>query len=186
MSELFASTHAALVFAYNYVAQPPPGPIGQLYRAPGEHNIGSGKGLVGLDGAAQAGMVLNEVRELGPGSAHILTARFAPRTRPCACRAPCCVGQVRTPRWEEAIRFMTEQALGQLSGCVSNYRLRRGVICRYFGERVNMSELAEHAGCNRDTASDQNARLATWLRKEEARALHDIDQRLKSAGMVGR
>jgi hypothetical protein len=182
-SALFHSTHAALTFAYNFVAQPPPGFLGRMVKTVA---TGSGKGLVGLDGAGQAGMILAEVQALGPVLEHLLIARFAPRAMPCACRAPCCSGSTRTARWEQAIGALTEEVFSCLPECRNNQRLRRGIICRYFGERVTMGELAEYASCNRDTAADQNSRIAGWLRKEEARALHAIDGALHAAGLIER
>lgn len=179
--ELFNSAHAALAFAYNFEAQPPPGVLARLA---GTTTIGRGKGLVGLDGAGQAGMILAEVREVGPAAVYILAARYAPKTMPCACRAPCCCGERRTEIWDEAIAWITEQALGQLSGHVSNFRLRRGIVARFFGAKVNIGELAEYATVSRNTVTEHNAKIAAWLRKEEARVLHAIEGRLKSAGLV--
>lgn len=84
---LFDNAHGALVFAFNF--------SGQCYDRPAMNRLatpaaGTGKGLVGLDGAAQAGFILAEVKGMGKLAEAILTARLAPRSMPCHCRSSCC------------------------------------------------------------------------------------------------
>jgi hypothetical protein len=72
-----------------------------------------------------------------------------------------------------------------LAGTISNYRLRRALICRYFGDRVNMIEVASHCRVNRDTASDHNKRVVDYLAEQERVAEIEIAGRLEAAGVVG-
>ena len=60
---LFESTRNAIKFAFGYsTEQYGESVLGKLQR----RDAGSGKGLVGMDGAGQAGMVLAEVWRLKP------------------------------------------------------------------------------------------------------------------------
>ena len=186
---MFSSAHAALVFAFNF--------SGQSYDRPMMNRMAdgpkrSGKGLVGLDGAGQAGMIRREVADLGALFEAIITASFAPRTLPCSCRRSCCSGHTANPEWSDAIGYITQAAVGQLSGSVSNYRLRRGIVMRAFGEKVSISELATACGVNRDTASAHNEKVSAWLtgrRRDRAdgliyQAKGVIEARLNEAGFV--
>ena len=193
---IFASAHAALVFAFNFCTeQYAPSVMAKLIRG---GPVGSGKGLVGMDGAGQAGMILAEVQSLGmrtidgwPNEGfvaelapHFLAARFAPHTTPCGCRAPCCTGHRPAAAFMTGINWITDAAREQLDGHQLNYALRRGLVLRFFGERENMSELATRAGVSRDMASQHNAKLLPWLKHEEGRAMHAAIVRLKEKGFV--
>jgi hypothetical protein len=178
---LFASAHGALTFAYNFAPEQYPASIIARLIAGGA--IGRGKGLVGMDGAAQAGMILREVDGLGAMAAHVLAARFAPHSIPCSCRRPCCAGHKHALAWDHAIDFITERAIEQLRGYTMNFRLRRGLVCRFFGEHVNMSELAKYASMDRDAATRHYAVLVPWLKHEDGAAIHAAVAALKMAGI---
>ena len=72
----FDSYIDALIFAFNASSENYDRPYMNRVAAPA---VGSGRGLGGLDGAAQAGMIRAEVRDLGRMREAILLARFAPR-----------------------------------------------------------------------------------------------------------
>lgn len=190
---LFDSSHAALVFAFNY--------SGQQYQASAMNKamtpaIGSGKGLVGVDGAAQAGMIRSELGMLPELHQAVLTARCAPRDVLCDCGRPCCATKRSNPEWEAAIVWLTERAMQQLSGSFSHYRVRRSILEKIFGAKVNLAEIAEDCGVHRNTVSDQNAKLKLWIEGERAKkglnaapgveqvAWTAIDIRLKASKMV--
>lgn len=189
---LFDSSHAALVFAFNY--------SGQQYQASAMNKamtpaIGSGKGLVGVDGAAQAGMVRLELSMLPELHQAVLTARCAPRDVVCDCGRPCCAARRPNPEWEAAIVWLTERAMLQLSGSFSHYRVRRSILEKIFGVRVDLQQIAEDCGAHRNTISAQNAKLKLWIEGERKRGLMAapgleavawtaIDIRLKAAEMV--
>lgn len=157
---LFDSAHSAVVFAFNFSSQ--------CYDRPLMNRMADGpkrpgKGLAGLDGAGQAGMIRREIAQLGPLHEAIIIACFAPRSVPCDCRRPCCCGKKTNHEWSDAIGLITQYAVGQLSGTVSNYRLRRGIVSKAFGEKVSIGELAVTCGVNRDTASAHNEKINSWL-----------------------
>lgn len=179
---IFSSAHAALKFALNFTHGTLKKPVlGQL-----QGGGGNGRGLAGLDGAAQSGMILAELSCLTPVRQRIIEARFAPQTAPCSCRSPCCRGSKDTREWGEAIAWLTEYVLIQgLTASISHYRLRRAVVVRYFGIHESFPAIAAACGVNKDTACDLNKRVTERFRAEERPAMHEIDGRLKKAGIVG-
>lgn len=190
---LFGSAHAALVFAFNFSGQQyDKSQMARLAATPGR----AGKGLGGLDGAAQAGMIRAELAHLPEPLASILIARVAPHFSPCECRHACCSGQKPNQEWVGAILVLTERALSELSGHLSHYMLRRGIIEKYFGTKHNLIDLADECGVHRDTASAHNAKLMRWLKGApgkgsaaavagaESRAWNLISDRLIETGMV--
>lgn len=181
---LFGSTHAALVFAFNFSHQAYDRPV-MNRMADGPKR--SGKGLVGLDGAGQAGMIRAAVDALGREEAMVITARFAPRREECECTRPCCSGYVPGREWRAAIDHLTEYVLRMaLAGTVSHYRVRNGIVRRIFGDTVNLGELAEHACVGRDTMGDHAKRIAKHLGGIEGRAMKAIDDKLYTKGIVER
>ena len=181
---LFASTHAALVFAFNFSHQ--------AYDRPVMNRMADGpkrsrKGLVGLDGAGQAGMIRAAVDALGREEAMVITARFAPRRDRCECRKSCCSGWKAGREWVGATDWLTQYVLSMaLSGCVSHYRLRNGIVRRVFGDEVKLGAIAEQAEVNRDTVADHAKRITKHLSGIENRAMKAIDERLFKNGIVER
>lgn len=180
---LFQSTHAALVYAYNFSDQQyAPPPMVRLMRGGA---VGSGKGLVGIDGAGQAGLILAEVMQLETPSQAVLAARFSPHDLPCECGSRCCSGHKASPAWREAIDFLTEYVLKNvLSGCASHYRLRRAMVARLYGEKVTLQEVATRCGVPRDRAQDQNSKVSKHLQAVERRAFEALDARFKLLGLI--
>lgn len=181
---LFRSAHEALTYAFNFsLQQYDAPPMTKLMRKA----IGSGKGLVGLDGAAQSGFVRAEVGQLTLEHQMVLAARYAPATQECDCGKPCCSGKMPGKEWGEAIQWLTSYAMrAALAGCVSHHRLRQSLVMRAFGRKsASLDELAEIAGVHRNTVSEQNQRVSKCMREIEAAAARAIDERLRNCGMVG-
>ncbi len=161
--QAFNNTHGALIFAFNFSHQ--------AYDPPLMNKLGWGplnrisKGLSGNDGAAQAGMILSRLTRLTEPQQNVLIAKFAPRTWPCACRAPCCSGRKRNDEWEQAISDLARLAAAEaLSGCLSNNRLRVGIVKRIFGDKAfTLEQLAERAGVGEKTARNHAIAIRKWL-----------------------
>lgn len=195
---LFQNAHGALTFAFNFSGQCYDRPMMNRLASPA---IGSGKGLVGLDGAAQAGMIRAEVKAMGKLAEAILIARVAPRMTPCSCRSSCCSGYKPNKEWTDAIAVLADHVRTTVyAGCVINGLMRREYLVRYFtrkDERVSLEALAEKYDIARNTVSAHNAKVATWLggvptRKDkpamlgmEQAAFDAIEDRLRGIGMVG-
>ena len=150
---IFDSTRSALVFAFGFRTQQyGETPLAKLQR----HRLGSGRGLVGMDGAGQAGMVLAQIDRLGPTDRAVIIARFAPRFEPC----PCCGGEKRIKIWQEAIEHLVSCCI--LPG-VSKFRCRCDLVARYFGVMVRFDELAERYEMSRNTVGAHYRLLARQL-----------------------
>lgn len=197
-SMLFNTAHGAIVFALNFSGQSYDRPI--MNRMADEPRP-AGKGLSGLDGAAQAGFIRAELKALGRLAESILIARIAPRTTPCTCRASCCSGHKPNKDWTDAIAFLADHVRTTVyAGCVVNGLMRREYLVRYFTkkeDRVSLEALAEKYEIDRHTVSAHNSKVAAWLggvpaRKDkpamlgmEQAALNAAEDRLREIGMVG-
>lgn len=195
---LFESAHGALVFAFNFSGQCYDRPMMNRLASPA---VGSGKGLVGLDGAAQAGMIRAEVQTLGRLAEAIIIARIAPRSVPCHCRSACCAGHRPDKEWTDAISVLADYVrTTALAGCTSNGMLRREYVVRYFtrkDDRISLEALADKHDIHRDTASAHAAKVALLLGGAqpkkgrpgvpglESAAMDAIEDRLRGIGMVG-
>ncbi|WP_237173026.1 DNA-binding protein [Paracandidimonas lactea] len=180
---LFQSAHAALVYAFNYSGQAYDRPI--MNRMADDPVEAVSKGLSGLDGAGQAGMIFNKLQHLPPLYQYIVFATYAPRSIPCSCRYPCCSGHKRNEFWHACIRQIEEAAITQaLPGCVSHRVLRRGIIQREFGDKsLSLAELAEKAGVHRDTATNHASKIRAWLHGQKAKSGHEAVAGVKTAAL---
>jgi hypothetical protein len=195
---LFQSANGALVFAFNFSGQAYDRPTMNRMAAP---SLGNGKGLVGLDGAGQAGMILAEVKAMGKMAESILIARLAPRSTGCECRAACCSGQKPNKAWTDAISFLADHVrTTALAGCIANGMMRREYVVRYFtrkDDRTSLEALADKYDIARNTVSSHSAKVAIYLGGAQARkdkpatpgfesiAFNAIEDRLREIGMVG-
>lgn len=176
---VFTSTHSALKFAFNFTHGTVQKNILDL------SNSGNGRGLAGLDGAAQAGMVLGEIDRLSILSRNLLRGRYGVRTNNCSCKAPCCNGYRVNGSWGEAVDYLAEYLLlAELHEKIWHQKLRRALIIRYFDVKQPFTEIATSCGLKRDTASNYYKRVVEHLRKQERHAFVTIDARLQAVGIV--
>jgi hypothetical protein len=193
---IFDTAHGALVFALNFALQNYDRPAMLKMAAPA---LGTGKGLAGIDGAAQAGMIRAELRAVGHLAEAIIIARLAPATVPCHCRAPCCSGFRLNAEWSEAIHALADY-IGH-AGIVgaTAYPLRRDIVIRTFahkGHRLSLDEIASRHNASRNTVqthASAAARLFGGIRAATGRAATPgleecafaaVEERLKAAGIV--
>jgi hypothetical protein len=189
----FQSAHEAVTFAYHYSAQQYDAPPMNRMASPA---IGSGAGMRGTDGAGQAGMVKAEAMALGRLYEALIIARYAPRDLPCSCGMACCSGARQNFEWANATDFIAGYSANVLGSTRSNARLRMAIVRKHFGVKAKLMEIADACGVHRDTASDQNAKIITWLRGQPARngqsekpgeedkAWKALGDRLMAAGMI--
>ncbi|WP_458576963.1 hypothetical protein [Bordetella bronchiseptica] len=199
---LFKGAHQALTYAFNYSAGTLDRPA-MLKMA--DKVKRTGRGLAGVDGAAQAGFILRELQALTPLHQRILEARFLPQTTAC----PCCQSSVWDHDWMVAVRAVSDLVMdsGVLSGHLVHRVVRDGIVARYFAtkanrNRVQLRELAVRAGISERTVTDQNGKITLWLRGarltkkgkgefgegkkgEEARAMEQVEDLLLQAEIVG-
>ncbi len=164
---LFPSAHAALMFAHWFAHQAGPAPTAhaKLMRGP----VGSGKGLAGLDGAGQAGMILAEVATLAPILRAVITARFAPEF---------------SPEYRAAIvKVLLPHAAAQLGSGINSRRLVGDLVQRYFGVKVQHADLAERHELSESAIRAKWRPIRERLRADEARSWEAISDRLRIAGI---
>lgn len=193
---LFRSANDALVFALHFSHQQYDRPL--INRLAAEPRPSRRPALGGLDGAAQAAMILAELARLEPIlQAALLTAK-APQSLPCSCGVACCAGHRLNGQWSEAVSMLASAAICEaLSGCAVNRRLCVDLIQRAFGAKVSLTELAEKYQVDRDTASHHFGRIKRWLFGQEAlgkrpaelglyaRAQGEWQRRIEATGIVG-
>lgn len=172
----FKSAHAALIFAFNYGdQQSPKTPLTTLLRGPA---IGKGVGLSGLDGAAQAGMILRALDSLPAEQRHVLTVRFGDFRHECKC----CGQPAPSDDWREAV--------ASLASCVELEGLPRIVrfaaieraVCR---RKWDSKRLALDYGLTLRTLQMQVKALKARLGRAETKGLSALDEWLRTGGAVG-
>lgn len=163
---LFKSTHDALVFSFNYAHQQSPRtPMTSLMRTAG---IGSGKGLSGLDGAAQAGMVLAEVCRLPDDQHNVIVARYGHVLHECSH----CEQDAPSDEWRAAVNALTHCV--ELEGVHRKVRIMmvERAVC---GGRLDIDQICKRYSLGRTTTYTQLSAIKTKLRKIERIALSNLD-----------
>lgn len=172
MEELFKNTHDALMFAFNYSQQQYAlSPMAKMMKT----GIGSGKGLVALDGAAQSGIIMSRLGQMSAVHQACIVARYAPRFEEC----PCCANKDKmTDAYREAIATLGEWAIGHCTGMT--LRNMRGAIVRSFFERgVSIAAAAKELNVAKATAYDQKAKIFKALKELDEHAQRAIGGRLE-------
>jgi hypothetical protein len=179
---IFTSAHAALKFAFNFSH----GTLKKSFLATAQGGCIQGRGLAGLDGAAQAGMILAELNAVvTPERRNLIAGRFAPQTAPCSCRSACCCGFRENAVWGQAVDWLTEYVLiERLTGMISHLRLRRTIVMRYFGVKKSFVAMADACGVHRTTASEYNKAVVERFKREERLGFYEIEGRLKERQIV--
>jgi len=177
---LFTSAASAAAFALNFSSL-------SYQKSAVNRMVGTpppvGKGLGGLDGAAQAGMVRAELASIGLIGEAIIVADIAHKIKPCACKAPCCSGEVTNPEWAAAIGLLSNY-LQEMKIGPSHFIVRMNLVRRFFGVDVSISEIARSTGLSRDTITTYNAKVVPFLKAEKKLAWVQFDQKLIESGMI--
>lgn len=190
MSDIeFNSAFDAVRFALAYSTQQF-GETMMAKRLRGE-SAGSGMGLVGLDGAGQAGQIRRMLWDLPELHLSVIVARAAPRDLPCTCGSMCCSGRMPNLEWQAAIGWLTNASAAYCSG-FSHYRVRRAIIERFFGVKCDLVDIASDCDAHVNTVSKQNASVQRWLdgdSKANAHGVVDvawsaIERRLREVGLL--
>lgn len=179
---LFRSFKEALSFALNYShGQTKPPGLASMVAGPRK----KGRGLGGLDGAAQAGLIQAELTRLTEVRQKVMRARYSVRTLPCSCRNLCCSGSAPNPDWLTSVQWLVEdQGLRSVCPTVSHYRLRRGLVMRYFGYHVVLGQLAKDCAVHRNTVTAHADAIGGYLHDQERLASFEIEGVLKEAGLI--
>lgn len=159
--ELFRNPHDALMFALRFSSQQyAQTPMAKQLRiaaaaAGGGAGIGSGKGLVALDGAAQAGIIRARVEKLSPLQRAAIVARFSERVESC----PCCGADKPLDDYRGAIQTIASWAEQFVTGTTTEHRLRYAIVQEYFERCKAIGNAAERLGIVKRTAYYQKAKI---------------------------
>ena len=169
MTSLFNSTHAALTYAFNYAGQQSPKtPLMSLIKNPGDGQLGTGKGLMGLDGAAQAGMILAEVCRLSDEQHNVIVARYGRVMHECKC----CGQDAPSDEWRAAIDALSH--CDELEGVHKKVRLIivERALC---GGKLESDKLAREYGHCKTVLYKQLNLVRERFRKIERLAINELD-----------
>ena len=84
--------------------------------------------------------------------------------RTCSCKHVCCSGKVPNQERVDAIAVLCHEAMSHVAGGLSHFALRKGIIERYFGERVKVDDLADLCGVHRTTVMAHSEKITRWLK----------------------
>ena len=173
---LFKNVEDALKFAFCYCGQQSPRtPMSSTLQG---GTLGSGKGLYGTDGAAQAGMILAKVDALPREQRWVLTVRFVAAAE----STVDAIGQpVFAPpqAWLEAADGLASAT--EFDGM--HKLVRRAVIAKLMcGHRVNLSQLCERHGVSYRTLQRKQDELRRYLAKLERTGLDKLSESM--AGLL--
>jgi hypothetical protein len=153
---LFRSAHEALTFAFRFAHdQSPRTPMTTLLQG---GRIGSGKGLVGVDGAGQAGMVLSALKHLNDEQRNVIMVRYGDLRRECSC----CGQMAPTPDWRIAVDALSHcDELRGLPRAIRHAAIEK-IVCRRRDIRMQRyaSEYDLSARTLRHRVSECKGRLA--------------------------
>lgn len=188
---LFKSAHDALVFAFNYSGQ-------AFARATIVPMRAKGIGLGGLDGAAQAGMIKAEVKNIDRLMQAFLIARFAPSAIPCNCKRPCCSGRRSNEEWTNAIGVLSLHLKEVvLLGCSTTIDMRVDYLRKTLriGKNLSFDELARKHHISESTIKRHMLEVRKFILGHFSngvrqaglgeKAMTAIADRLEQAGIVG-
>jgi hypothetical protein len=166
--QLFESAAQALTFAFNFSMQQYDRPLmNRLADGPG---IRTGKGLSGLDGAGQAGIIRRHVAKLDALHQAVLVSRFAPPQLNCTCGRLCCSGKAPNLEWQAAIRILADYGeRDALAGCSINRPLTLAMLRRLIGHKLQIVEMARTAAVAENTVTNQLSKLKNWFKGEGTR-----------------
>lgn len=179
---ILKSAREAMVFALNYSDQQYAlSPMAMFLK---DRRAGSGRGLSGLDGAGQAGMVWAEITRLEYFQALALIARCTQHRIRCTCGADCCCGWRSNALWRETTSQLCDYALSAVSGHISNRLLRLASTEKVFGAKLTLDDVADYVGVSKSTAARQHAKIKDFLRTLEHQGWEKLTGALEEKGML--
>jgi hypothetical protein len=179
---IFKSAQEAIMFACNFSSQQyAMSPMAKLLQGPSR---GSGRGLVGLDGAGQAGMVFAELQRIDYWQLAVLVTGKLARSERCDCRRTCCRGWKLNPIFEEAVNQLADYVALTLTPVPPVKEFRVAVIMKYFGEKTDPLETARHLAIKKSAAERHITAIRKCIRDLEKSGLTALSTRLDEIGML--
>jgi len=163
MTQLFMNSHDALVFAFNFSSEQYG--ISEMARLLGPA-AGSSKGLVGLDGAAQRGLIMQEVDRLDRLHKACIVARYSQKFKMCAC---CRNASMPLSEYKEAVDVLAEWSTMHITG-ISLRKVREISIRGFYEDGVSFKDEITELNVAKTTAYDQRALIVAGLKRLDSEA----------------
>lgn len=179
---IFKDAKEAIVFSLNFSDQQYAKSPMAMFLTRGAAS--SGRGLSGLDGSGQAGMVMAEIIRLDYAEALTLIARCSQKRLRCTCGSPCCSKWAPNPIWTMATSQLCDAALSAVGTGMSSRAIRLASTQKFFGQKLSIQEIADFASVSRKTAGEHHARVKEFLKDLEGKAWFSFTDRLEEAGML--
>lgn len=181
---IFAGADEALTFACNYSSQQYA--MSAMAKIMQRGAYGSGRGLVGLDGAGQAGMVLAEVDRIDYWQAVALMAGKVNRTERCECSHSCCRGWKMAGPFKAAVHELADHVAPALPVVPPVKEFRVAVLMKFFGEKVDPLDVAEKLQIPAHAAERHTTAIRKFVRDLQKDGLTALSERLDEVGMLVR
>ena len=172
INAIFRSGHEACRFAYAFSGQQYP--LSVMAKIMQCIVIGSGRGLIGLDGAANAGTVKRHVEAM-------------PMPNPLAIAARC---EIDYEKSRQYAAMLVDSVIPTLGTGGHHRHLVKALIWLYFripgedNQPVKLSSLCDRFQVSADTMTRRKSAAFRRLREIESKAQGMIDDALKDAGVV--
>lgn len=157
-TQLFKNSHEALTFAFNFSSQQYA--LSPMSKLVDTGIVGSGKGLVSQDGAAQAGMIRAQVAKLSCEQRACIIARYSPRFVECQC---CGSRDKVLQEYQEAISTLGQWAVSTFTGM--SVRIAREYVVRsYFERDLTIKAIAHQSRVAKTTLYDYRSKIVEKLK----------------------
>lgn len=163
---IFRDAREALTFALHFDGGNVKSQLGSV--TPGAE-IGSGRGLFGLNGAATAGTLRRRLEALGRPHTSVLVARAT---------------AFNSPAWLAAVGEVTEHLTPMAAGLTINDIAMHQLVRKFFGARVVDRQIADLANIAHITVARQSLKLRPYLERIDAEAWAEWSASLHDTGLV--
>ncbi len=197
---LFTNSRSCIRFAYTREGAPSRPASARML----DKSLDGGGAMLRLDAAAQAGIILSVLRQLGALQLSTLVASSCPETVPCLCQRACCCGKKLFTPWHDAIATLAEGALwislpdGAMPLRRTTYPARVAVLVKLYARRLKIAEIANDLQLDADTVTKYHKIITRWLHGAKAgrngepptegvetAAWREAESLLRSTGIVG-
>jgi hypothetical protein len=151
--------------------------------------------LRGMDGIAQAGMILLHLSKLPRPKQLVLIAGTLKPLLPCDCNSPCCAGTMPNHEWVEVVKEICEHLKDEAhlsrkrgkKGFSTHPVMRRALVEKHFipGKRIILSELADLCNVSEATVVAHRKPIEEFLDRTDKDGMTALDILLTRAGIVG-
>lgn len=165
--QLFENAGKALKFAYQDHSKPEMSVMNRMVKStewPTDKPRSPSKGLAGLDGAGQAGLIRARIARLGRWNEALIIAQYAPRDTTCSCGSGCCSGKLPSQEWVDAINYICDIVGAEaLKEHRTDHSMRRFAVEKSFGLKQPTANVARKVNVHEATLGKVVAKVRNYL-----------------------